>query len=277
MCSGLLALRMALPDTFPSRQTTDRPVIARVSRTPTCTVQGEGGMEGIRAPRVQSTQLLEPDHTGILGRGWSVCSVLLHRAVSTNGPLLRADALRSQHWRLFVDWRSDRPSTSAISYSPLGSLEDVNYESSTAQTFDCFFLPEETLEDVSWQTTARDNVSGHPHAPGRRNHGSMLSRRRRHHSTCAHPKETLASARTAAQENRVRHNCFVERQRNGNSERAVASNKTVKNIDVELGGALVDLHQAQLRHRRLHVCVATRRRAVWTRGAVSTASCPPPN
>ena len=82
---------------------------------------------------------------------------------------------------------------------------------------------------------------------------------------------------TAAQQNRVRHNCFVERQRNGDSERAVASNKTVKNIDAELGGALVNLHQAQLRLRGLHVCVATRRRAVWTRGAVSTASCPPPN
>ena len=89
----------------------------------------------------------------------------------------------------------------------------------------------------------------------------MLSRRRRHHSTCAHPTETLASARAAAQENRVRHNRFVERKRNGNSECAVASNKTVKNIDVELGGVLVDLHQEQLRPRLLHVCVATRRRA----------------
>ena len=44
------------------------------------------------APRVHSTQLLEPIQTGIRGRGWSVCSVLLHRVVLTNGPLLRADA-----------------------------------------------------------------------------------------------------------------------------------------------------------------------------------------
>ena len=56
------------PDTFPSRQTTGRPVIARVSRTPTCTVQEEGEMGDLGAPRVQSTQLLEPVHTGILSR-----------------------------------------------------------------------------------------------------------------------------------------------------------------------------------------------------------------
>ena len=150
---------MALPDTFSSRQTTGRPmflppsdlpVIARVSRTPTCTVQEEGKRReekgGIGAPRVQSTQLLEPVHTGILGRGWSVCSVLLHRVVLTNGPLLRADASDLSTKKIFVDWWSDRPSTSASGYSPfanfarpLGSLEDVKYESSTAQTFDCFF------------------------------------------------------------------------------------------------------------------------------------------
>ena len=52
MCSGFLALRMALPATFPSRQTTGRPVIARVSPTPTCTVQGEGGMGGMDASSV---------------------------------------------------------------------------------------------------------------------------------------------------------------------------------------------------------------------------------
>ena len=208
---------------------------------------------------------------------------MLHRVVLTDGPLLRADASDlSTGDSLLAGGAIVSQPPQAVTLCP-PTLRDLSARSVTynmnlqLRKLSIVFLPEEALKDVSWQTTARDNVSSHPLSPGRRNHGSMVSRRRRHHSTCAHPTETLASARTAAQENRVRHNSFVERQRNGNSECAVASNKTVKNINVELGGVLVDLHQAQLRPRRLHVCVATQRRAVWTRGAVSTASCKPPN
>ena len=45
-----------------------------------------------------------------------------------------------------------------------------------------------------------------------------------------------------------------------------------KDPPVELGGDFVESQRAQLGPRRLHVCVATRRRAVCTRAVVSTAT-----
>ena len=122
------------------------------------------------------------------------------------------------------------------------------------------------------KTTARDNVSGHPHAPGRRNHGSMVSPS----STSQH---LCASDRDACKRAGPRPYWTESATIDLLSARemviwSVPSPPTpLSKISTLSSAALVDLHQAQLRPRRLHVCVATRRRpAVWTRGAVSTAS-----
>ena len=250
------------PNDGPSR---DR---ARESDTNLHRAGGREEKGGIGAPRVQSTQLLEPVHTGIIGREWSVCSGLLHRVVLTDGPLLRADAsdLSTGDSSLTGGVIVSQPPQAVTLYPQ--TLRDLSARSMTY--------------DMNLQLRKLSIVFFANRSVGRSQLANNSTRQCIRSSTCTWPQEPWVNV--VSPSSTSQHLCASDRdacKRAGPQPKKIESATiallsareiTVKNIDVEHGGALVDLHQAQLRPRPLHVCVATRRRAVWTRGAVSTAS-----
>ena len=149
----------------------------------------------------------------------SVCSVLLHRVVLTDGPLLRADASDLSNGDSSLTGGVIVPQPPQSVTRLLARLKKCNIDLQLCKLSIVFFrrsVGRRQLANNSTRQCVKSPTCTWPQEPWV--NGVSPSTTSQH--LCA--SETFASAATAAQENRVRHNCFAGRCRHGDSERAIA-------------------------------------------------------